>query len=66
MIGVFLCIPGRFSTSHFYNNTANAPHITAPTILLTSQHLNRQTNQISDYPLQSLLILSNSDAKKKK
>jgi len=47
MIGVFLGIPGRFSTSHFYNNTANAPHIAAPTILLTSQNLNRQTNQIT-------------------
>lgn len=64
MIGVFLCIPGRFSTSHFYNNTANAPHITAPTILLSSQNLNRQTDQSSDYPLQSVITLSNLDEKK--
>lgn len=49
MIGVFLCIPRRFSTSHFYNNTANAPHITAPSILLTSQDLNRQDTKNEIY-----------------
>lgn len=39
MIGVFLCIPRRFSTSHFYDGTADTPHITAPPILLSSEHL---------------------------
>lgn len=39
MIGVFLCVPGRFSTGHFYNGTADTPHITAPPILLSSEDL---------------------------
>lgn len=43
VVGVFLCVPRRLGTGHLDDGTAHTPHVTAPAILLPSQHLQQNS-----------------------